>query len=114
MIIGGDGGGRAEGPPPFLKLADLAARWEIAESEVMEMVRRRGVPFNRMTASIARIKWQKVRFSLPAIEEWERANQERIRGDGSSPAPSPRRPRAAETAGATLLGNWRESAPPVR
>lgn len=100
---------------PLIKLADLAKRWGLTEKEVIEMVRRRGVPFLRMSHSIGRVKWDKVRFSVPAIEQWESTSQERFRGAPPIPPLVSRQPanskgnRAAKSG--SRLGDWRDSSP---
>jgi hypothetical protein len=81
---GDDGPG--PGPPggsPLLNLSDLAARWEISEREAIEVVRRRGVPFLRVTHAIDRVGWDKVRFLPASVEEREQAR--RATSVGSSP-----------------------------
>jgi hypothetical protein len=87
--------GRGPGPPggsPLLNLSDLAARWEISEREAIEVVRRRGVPFLRVTHATDRVGWDKVRFLPASVEEKERANLERFKGESPRVAPpSPRR-----------------------
>jgi hypothetical protein len=110
--------GRGLGTPvgsPLLNLSDLAARWDISEREAIEVARRRGVPFFRVTYAINRVGWDKMRFLLASVEEWERANLQRFKGEMPRVAsPLPRRKSAsvdAEPRQKSRLDNWREPSP---
>jgi hypothetical protein len=106
--------------PRFLKLADLAARWDVTDKAAIDIVCRRSVPFIRMTGSLARVNWAKVRFLLDAIEAWEEGSQERFRGEppaaAALPKPAAQRRRQARHGESTeptvsLLSNWRARVP---
>ena len=61
----------------LMTVKDLAGRWGLSESEIKALIREdQSIPFVRLgKGGDCRINWNRVRFRLEAIEQWESEHQ---------------------------------------
>jgi excisionase family DNA binding protein len=81
----------------LMTVKDLAERWGLAESKVKKLVREKSIPFVSLgKGGDMRLNWDRVRFRLEAIEQWEQEHQTVFK--------NPEQPLALPTR--SLLGDW--------
>lgn len=73
----------------MLVIDDLAERWKVSLAQAKRIVREEQVPFLTLRAWDMRIDWRFVRFTLEAVEEWERGRQRILPGAALAPAAPP-------------------------
>lgn len=67
----------------FLKIEDLAARWQLSIRDAKRIVRTEKVPFIALKTFDMNIGWKFVRFQVEAVTSWEASRERRA----TSPEP---------------------------
>ncbi len=87
--------------PDLLTLAELAERWRVTIAAAKAIVRRKAVPFIRLSPSDLRVVWGSVRFDPEVIRAWENDHHT------TYAPPAERAVEPKRTIHVSRLGNWR-------
>ncbi len=87
--------------PDLLTLTELAERWRVPIATAKAIVRRKAVPFIRLSPSNLRVVWGSVRFDSEVIKAWENEHNTMY------VPPAERVVESVKAARVSRLGNWR-------